>query len=132
MLTGKWILVNMRDRKKLKDLVEHHGNFETVAKLVGCSEPILKNWMDKDAEASFRSGAKDKLKTLVKAMTDPLKPKKRRKKSEPQLVGPLVTEIRETVFQDLKITEGPKWLSDMIEMRDSLSKVIAMFEGPTA
>jgi len=131
MLAGKWVPVNMRDRKKMRDLVEHHGNFTTVAKLIGCAELTLKKWMDSDLESSFRSGAKDKLKMLVKAMTAPPK-KKKKAESEPQLVGPLVSDIRETVFQDLKITEGPKWLSEMIELRDALNTVIGMFEGPTA
>jgi len=127
MLEGKWIPVNMRDRKKLKDLIKHHGNFEKVAKLVGVSINTLKGWMDKEIESTFRAGARPRLKTLVAAMTAPPKPKKKKREPQPQLA-----DVRETVFQDLKITEGPKWLSEVIELRDALNMVIGMFEGPTA
>ena len=104
MLTGKWVTVNMRDRKKLKDLVKQHGNMEVVAKLIGVSEGTLNGWMDKETVSRFRSGARDRLKILLQP-------------------PPMMAAIRETVFQDESV------LDILIKKRDALNIVIDMLQG---
>lgn len=110
MLKGKWICVNMRDRKKLKDLVDHHGNFDTVARLIGITESTLKKWMNKEEEVSFRSDAREKIKTLH---TDK---------------SLLPMRVAETVFSMVEIQER-QLLIDLVELRDALNTILRLTRG---
>ncbi len=123
MIKGKFVTINGRDRKKLKELVEFHG-FEKLASAIGCYSGTLKKWMDKDLESRFRDGARPKIKSLHAAML------RAPEKSEPELVdvdlvfedSPL-SEIRETVH------EGPSTLNELVEMRDAIDTVIKLLGG---
>lgn len=113
MLKGSWIRVNQRDRKKLKDLLKFHGNFEKLASLIGISERTLKNWMKKDSDASFRVGARDKIKRLHTAM--------KREDGKMEMVGPLVNQARETVFAEVQVEDK---MAELRELHEALGIVL--------